>query len=67
MIYDKINPKRDKPVVLCANKIDLETKREVKKEEGQQLATKYGAKYFEVSAKTGLNVEEAFRELINMM
>ncbi|EGR31649.1 ras gtpase, putative [Ichthyophthirius multifiliis] len=67
ILYDKLYPKREKSVILCANKIDLQYKREINQEEGQNLAKKYGVKYFEVSAKTGQNIEEAFRELINLM
>lgn len=45
--------------VLIANKIDKEDK-EVSTEEGQALADEYGIRFFETSAKTGLNVQECF-------
>jgi len=48
------------PVVLCGNKIDLTEKRQVETSEGQALAQKYGWPFFETSAKTGENVDEAF-------
>ena len=46
--------------VLVGNKSDLEDKRKVNTEEGQQLADKYGIPFYEASAKTGKNVEEIF-------
>lgn len=47
-------------MILVGNKSDLEEQREVRKEEGQDLADKYGINFFETSAKTGENVEEVF-------
>ena len=49
-------------VVLVGNKSDVEN-REVKKEEGDGLATDYGIKYFETSALNNLNIEETFQHL----
>jgi Ras-related protein Rab-8A len=46
--------------ILVGNKCDCDSKRKVSKEEGEELAKKYGIPFFETSAKTGLNVEEAF-------
>ena len=47
--------------VLICNKIDLDVERVVSTEEGQQLASDYGLKYFETSAKTGQNIDEIFK------
>ena len=47
-------------MVLVANKVDLEDKREVTSEEGSLYAQKNGMLFFETSAKTGKNIEEIF-------
>ena len=48
-----------------ANKIDL--RRQVKKEEGQQLATQLDVGYIETSAKTKENVLEALQRLCTII
>ena len=50
-------------LVLCGNKIDL-SNREVKQEEGEELAKKEGIAFFEVSAKTDENIKKI--KLINI-
>ena len=47
-------------IVLVGNKSDLEDRRQVSTEEGQELADKYGILFYETSAKTGINVENIF-------
>lgn len=49
-------------IMLVGNKSDLEGKREVSTEEGQAFAAKHGLFFLETSAKTALNVENAFLE-----
>lgn len=49
--------------VLVANKIDLEQRRMVTTEEGQQLADELGIRFFETSALSGANVESMFVSL----
>ena len=46
--------------VLIGNKIDLEDERKITKEEGESMANKYGIKFFEVSAKDNINIDELF-------
>ena len=50
-------------LVLCGNKIDL-SNREVKKEEGEELAKKEGIQFFEVSAKTDENIKNMFYNVV---
>jgi Ras-related protein Rab-2A len=47
-------------VMLVGNKSDLESKRQVPKEEAQAFAEEKGLSYIETSAKTAANVDEAF-------
>jgi len=58
---------RDFPVILVGNKCDLEDERKVQKEEGEKIAKEYNVKFYEASNKDGINVEESFRELINII
>lgn len=55
------------PVILIANKADNNRYREISKEDGEVLAEHYNIPFFEVSARSGLNVELAFNELIKML
>ncbi len=54
------------PMVLVGNKCDLESNRQVKKEEGKEYADKIGAPFLEASAKARYNVDEAFSELVRV-
>jgi len=47
-------------IMLIGNKSDLEHRRAVSFEEGQQFANEHGLIFLETSAKTAANVEEAF-------
>ncbi|KAF8365942.1 rab-8 [Pristionchus pacificus] len=49
--------------MIIGNKCDMEDKRQVSREKGQQLAIEYGTKFMETSAKANRNVEDAFLTL----
>uniref|UniRef100_UPI00358F2705 ras-related protein Rab-10 n=1 Tax=Myxine glutinosa TaxID=7769 RepID=UPI00358F2705 len=46
--------------MLLGNKCDMEEKRLVPKEKGEQIAKEHGIRFFETSAKSNINIEEAF-------
>lgn len=46
--------------ILIGNKADVEGKRVVSREQGEQLASEFGIRFMETSAKSNLNVTEAF-------
>ena len=54
------------PIVLIGNKTDLEENREVSKEEGNEFAKKINEEieFYEASCKTGENIKEAIRFLV---
>ncbi|CCW62851.1 unnamed protein product [Phytomonas sp. EM1] len=47
-------------IMLIGNKCDLEGERQVSREEGEAFARKHGLLFTETSAKTALNVDDAF-------
>ena len=52
------------PMVICGNKCDLAVKRQVTQAEGEKLARSFGARFFETSALSRINVDESFFELV---
>ncbi|CAH1983672.1 unnamed protein product [Acanthoscelides obtectus] len=54
------NASADVEKMLLGNKCELEDKRQVSKERGEQLAIEYGIKFIETSAKNSIRVEDAF-------
>ena len=55
------------PVMLVANKCDKITERAVSTQEGQALADKLQCKFIEASAKSRINVERAFYEVVRAL
>ena len=52
------------PIILVGNKKDLENERIIsEEEEGRKIAEDYNFKFYETSAKTGVNVNEIFQKL----
>ncbi|CAA7260779.1 unnamed protein product [Cyclocybe aegerita] len=53
------------PIILVGNKADLpENKHQISMDEGVSLARKLGCQFFETSAKEGINVDEAFSQIV---
>ncbi|KAG7764322.1 hypothetical protein KL931_004844 [Ogataea haglerorum] len=50
-------------IALVGNKLDLEEERKISKDEAQAFANELGLMYAEVSAKTGENVKDCFRDI----
>ena len=50
-------------LILAGNKADLNEKRQVSVEEGQEFANRLNLLFFETSAKTGSNIKTLFNEL----
>ncbi|RYP41326.1 hypothetical protein DL769_011592 [Monosporascus sp. CRB-8-3] len=52
------------PMVVVGNKCDLESEREVPRSEGEALAKTFGCKFIETSAKSRINVDKAFYDIV---
>lgn len=52
------------PCIICGNKSDLSSERKIPTQEGQKIASKYGAAFLETSAKTGENVDDAMVQAV---
>ena len=61
----KTNSQENIKMILFGNKCDLIDDRQIKKEEGEEYAKTKKIKFFEVSAKDGTNVNEAFEYFVN--
>ena len=59
--------KRDFPVIVVANKVDLIDSRVVSREEGEAWAEEHEHLYVESSALTGENVEKSFETLCKII
>eukprot|EP00271_Cylindrocystis_brebissonii_P005166 TRINITY_DN17113_c0_g1_i1.p1 TRINITY_DN17113_c0_g1~~TRINITY_DN17113_c0_g1_i1.p1 ORF type:complete len:209 (-),score=32.71 TRINITY_DN17113_c0_g1_i1:215-841(-) len=51
-------------MMLVGNKVDQESMRQVRREEGVAFARQHGCLFLECSAKTRLNVQQCFQELV---
>lgn len=51
------------PIVICGNKADLEEQRAVPRARGFDVSQRWGAPYYETSARNKTNVDEVFTDL----
>lgn len=51
-------------MMLVGNKVDQEKDRQVSREDGQSFARRHGCLFLECSAKTRVNVQQCFQELV---
>ncbi|MFX0134865.1 MAG: Rab family GTPase, partial [Candidatus Hodarchaeota archaeon] len=57
-----------KPIgLIIGNKIDLKSKRVINRKAAEKIAKKFGLGYVETSAKTGEKVNEAFKQLAEVL
>lgn len=63
----RVKDRDEFPMLLVANKSDLENQRLVPALEGQELAKSLKIRYIEASAKTRTNVDAAFYELVRIV
>ena len=61
------NAKKNVKIILIGNKTDLENKRNVTYEEGQEFAKSHNLPFIEISAKTNYNIQESIELLIKEM
>ena len=62
-IKDFREARGNEPVLLIGNKIDLENNIKISDAEAKEFAENYHVKFLSTSAKTGSNVEEAFKQI----
>lgn len=55
------------PMVLVGNKCDLSDQRVITTEQGESLAGKFSCRFIEASAKTKVNVDQIFLDLVRQI
>ncbi|KAI9583224.1 hypothetical protein GQX74_012441 [Glossina fuscipes] len=63
-LIQRVRFTEDIPLVLIANKSDLEALRKVSTEEGKNLANQFGCPFFETSAALRLYIDDVFYALV---
>ena len=52
------------PMIIVGNNCHLENERQVSKQEGEALARSFGCRFIETSARSWINVDNAFYDLV---
>ncbi|KAI5464224.1 ras family-domain-containing protein [Mariannaea sp. PMI_226] len=63
----RIKDDENVPIVIVGNKCDLEENRAVPRAKGFSISQRWGAPYYEASARTRTNVDEVFVDLCRQM
>jgi len=63
----RVKDKDDVPMVLVGNKCDLTDQRVITTEQGEDLSRKFSCAFLEASAKTRVNVDQIFHDLIRQI
>ncbi len=63
-MIDRVRNYEKVPIVIAANKKDLEHKRQVSTKEGEVMAKEFDCPFFETSAALRHNVDETFEEIV---
>lgn len=66
-VREKLGTWESYPVCLVGNKVDLKDGRVVSYEEGREYAMEMGCTFFETSARTRVNIEEPFIEIVRQL
>ncbi|KAG7004992.1 ras-like protein [Physcia stellaris] len=52
------------PIIIVGNKCDLDMERQVSRQEGEDLARQFNCAFIETSAKSRINVDNAFHNIV---
>ena len=63
-MIDRVRNYEKVPIVIAANKKDLEHKRQVSTKEGELMGKEFDCPFFETSAALRHNVDETFEEIV---
>eukprot|EP01111_Echinosteliopsis_oligospora_P007380 TRINITY_DN222_c2_g1_i1.p1 TRINITY_DN222_c2_g1~~TRINITY_DN222_c2_g1_i1.p1 ORF type:complete len:188 (+),score=44.89 TRINITY_DN222_c2_g1_i1:117-680(+) len=63
----RVKDKDRVPMIVVGNKCDLQNERQVAEREGQDLAKSFACPFIETSAKSRVNVEESFYQLVRQI
>lgn len=63
-MIDRVRNYEKVPIVIAANKKDLEHKRQISTKEGELMAKEFDCPFFETSASLRHNVDETFEEIV---
>ena len=63
-MIDRVRNYEKVPIVIAANKKDLEHKRQISTKEGEIMAKEFDCPFFETSAALRYNVDEVFEEIV---